>query len=172
LQLLCQYFEINISYSLKKKILQTRLEHIEARPILGLHESPDLEWSGPAHENVRLPLHFPKKQTISAFPSTTSSLPSSSIHQWEIFENQSKRREENRMALSFEETNLLYSQLRSEQIPFDEIVTEFLNKINRSRSSPLSASLLLLLQASNALPFNLSLSLSHLLNLLILLGFS
>ncbi|KAJ6960559.1 uncharacterized protein [Populus alba] len=50
------------------------------------------------------------------------------------------------MALSFEETNLLYSQLRSEQIPFDEIVTEFLNKINRSRSSPLSASLFLLLQ--------------------------
>jgi len=85
---------------------------------------------------------------------------------------QEKRREEKRMALSFEETNLLYSQLRSEQIPFDEIVTEFLNKINRSRSSPLSASLLLLLQASNALPFNLSLSLSHLLNLLILLGFS
>ncbi|XP_011021337.1 PREDICTED: uncharacterized protein LOC105123442 isoform X4 [Populus euphratica] len=52
------------------------------------------------------------------------------------------------MALSFEETNLLYSQLRSEQIPFDEIVTEFLNKINHSRCSPLSASLFLLLQAA------------------------
>jgi hypothetical protein len=113
-----------------------------------------------------------KQSRLSLPPLLHFLLPSSSIHQWEIFENQSKRREEKRMALSFEETNLLYSQLRSEQIPFDEIVTEFLNKINRSRSSPLSASLLLLLQASNALPFNLSLSLSHLLNLLILLGFS
>ncbi|KAG6743182.1 hypothetical protein POTOM_054130 [Populus tomentosa] len=103
---------------------------------------------------------FPRNKQSRLSPSTTSSLPSSSIHQWEIFENQSKRREEKRMALSFEETNLLYSQLRSEQIPFDEIVTEFLNKINRSRSSPLSASLFLLLQASNALPFNISLSLA------------
>ncbi|KAG5227249.1 CCR4-NOT transcription complex [Salix suchowensis] len=58
------------------------------------------------------------------------------------------------MALSFEETNLLFSQLRSEQIPFDEIVTEFLNKINRSRSSTLSASLFLLLQESISLSRN------------------
>jgi hypothetical protein len=65
------------------------------------------------------------------------------------------------MTLSFEEMNLLYSLLRSEQRPIDEIVTEFINNINRSRSSTLSASLSLLLQASNAS----SLSLSLLLNL-------
>ncbi|KAJ6936121.1 CCR4-NOT transcription complex subunit 11-like isoform X1 [Populus alba x Populus x berolinensis] len=50
------------------------------------------------------------------------------------------------MTLSFEEMNLLYSLLRSEQRPIDEIVTEFINNINRSRSSTLSASLSLLLQ--------------------------
>ncbi|KAH8512311.1 hypothetical protein Peur_052996 [Populus x canadensis] len=52
------------------------------------------------------------------------------------------------MTLSFEEMNLLYSLLRSEQRPIDEIVTEFINNINRSRSSTLSASLSLLLQAA------------------------
>ncbi|KAG5247344.1 CCR4-NOT transcription complex [Salix suchowensis] len=50
------------------------------------------------------------------------------------------------MTSSFEEMNLLYSLLRSEQRPIDEIVTEFINKINRTRSSTLSATLSLLLQ--------------------------
>uniref|UniRef100_A0A6N2LHC3 CCR4-NOT transcription complex subunit 11 n=1 Tax=Salix viminalis TaxID=40686 RepID=A0A6N2LHC3_SALVM len=50
------------------------------------------------------------------------------------------------MTLSFEEMNLLYSLLRSEQRPIDEIVTEFINKINRTPSSTLSATLSLLLQ--------------------------
>jgi hypothetical protein len=62
------------------------------------------------------------------------------------------------MTLSFEEMNLLYSLLRSEQRPIDEIVTEFINNINRSRSSTLSASLSLLLLASNASSLSLSLT--------------
>ncbi|KAB5560934.1 hypothetical protein DKX38_005891 [Salix brachista] len=70
------------------------------------------------------------------------------------------------MTLSFEEMNLLYSLLRSEQRPIDEIVTEFINKINRTRSSTLSATLSLLLQASNAS------SLSPYPNFLILLEYS